>query len=601
MRRETIAVLSLVLAMLSAAAQAAGGAVAWQGWSEDLFRRAKAESRLVLLDMEAVWCHWCHVMDATTYADPKVARLLAEKFIAVKIDQDSHPALAARYEEWGWPATVVFDADGNELGKWRGYVEPPAFLAALQQAVADPTPLAARPTPPPTIAATIASGGVAATERERMHARYVEAWDAALAGWGDGHKFLHVEPLDYAFLRARGGDQDSARMARELLDRAVALIDPAWGGMFQYSEAGSWQKPHYEKIMSIQASALRLYAQAYAQWRAPRHLAAARAMQRFLLEHFHGPEGAFYTSQDADARGAATLLGKDFYALDATARRDAPQPRIDKSLYARENGWAISALAAMYDTTGDGDALYAALKAAAWAQAQRGLPGGGFRHGEAEEGPYLSDSLAMGQAMLDLYRSTGERRWLAASIEAASFVFDRFRTPHGSFIAAPPPAGAVGALAQPLEHLDDNVATVRWLNLLWHYTGNKRFRVAAEQGMGWLAGRPEANRGAFWPGLLQVDREMAEDPVHLAVVGQKRDPMARALHAAALAYPASYRRVEWWDRAEGPLPNPDIRYPDMAEAAAYGCANKVCSLPSFTPDDFTASLDTLFARTARTQ
>jgi uncharacterized protein YyaL (SSP411 family) len=61
----------------------------------------------VLLDLEAVWCHWCHVMDAVTYADPDVRKEMAAKYLAVKVDQDSRPDISNRYEDYGWPATVV--------------------------------------------------------------------------------------------------------------------------------------------------------------------------------------------------------------------------------------------------------------------------------------------------------------------------------------------------------------------------------------------------------------------------------------------------------------------------------------------------------------
>jgi len=376
--------------------------------------------------------------------------------------------------------------------------------------------------------------------------------------------------------------------------------------MYQYSEPGSWRTPHYEKIMSIQAAALRLYAQAYAQWHEPRYLDAARMMQRFLTERFSGPEGAFFTSQDADVRGEHAMAGRVFYGLDDAQRRAGPAPRLDDNRYARENGWAISAFAALHDATGDKAALARAITAADWVMANRRIGGGGFTHGpkvaagtDDAPGGFLADNLAMGQALLDLYRSTGERRWLAAATETGRFVVAGLQGPSGSFIAAKPRADAVGVLAEALEHLDDNVLTVRWLNLLAHYTGDAEFRHAAERGMAWLLARPEAGRGAFWPGLLQADRELAKDPVHVAVVGGKSDPQAQSLYAAALSYPATYKRVEWWDRAEGPLPNPDIRYPEAPEAAAYGCANKVCSLPSFEPAAFVASLNALFARTAR--
>src|SRR5689334_8883700 len=107
-----------------AAAAPASDPIAWQPFNDSVFDRAQREERLVLMDLEAVWCHWCHEMDETTYRDPDVRRLVAERFIAVRVDQDSRPDLSNRYEDYGWPATVIFGADGRELVKMQGYIPP---------------------------------------------------------------------------------------------------------------------------------------------------------------------------------------------------------------------------------------------------------------------------------------------------------------------------------------------------------------------------------------------------------------------------------------------------------------------------------------------
>ena len=97
-------------------------------------------------------------------------------------------------------------------------------------------------------------------------------------------------------------------------------------------------------------------------------------------------------------------------------------PRIDKNMYARENGWAISGLAAYYNVTSDAKALAIAERAAKWVIANRALPEGGFRHGEKDRGgPFLGDTLAMGQAFLDLYAATGNREWLTAGSQGRRF------------------------------------------------------------------------------------------------------------------------------------------------------------------------------------
>ena len=89
----------------------------WQPWSNAVFTQARAEHKFVLLDLEAVWCHWCHVMDDVTYRDPTVIRLLNQRYILVKVDQDSRPDISNRYQDYGWPATVVFSDHGSEIVK----------------------------------------------------------------------------------------------------------------------------------------------------------------------------------------------------------------------------------------------------------------------------------------------------------------------------------------------------------------------------------------------------------------------------------------------------------------------------------------------------
>src|SRR5262249_37056324 len=117
-----------------------GPEIRWEGWSDAAFDRARAEKRLVILDLVAVWCHWCHVMEETTYRDPEVIRQIREHFVALRVDQDSRPDLSNRYEDYGWPATIIFDANGRELVKFAGYIPPERMRTLLAGVVADPTP-----------------------------------------------------------------------------------------------------------------------------------------------------------------------------------------------------------------------------------------------------------------------------------------------------------------------------------------------------------------------------------------------------------------------------------------------------------------------------
>jgi thiol:disulfide interchange protein len=137
MNRRLLAAALLALASPRAHAE---GAIAWQPWSDAAFAKARQEHRFVILDLEAVWCHWCHVMDETTYRDPKVIALMGSRYVAVRVDQDSRPDLANRYEDYGWPATIVFAADGSEIVRRRGYLDPAEMASMLQAIIDDPSP-----------------------------------------------------------------------------------------------------------------------------------------------------------------------------------------------------------------------------------------------------------------------------------------------------------------------------------------------------------------------------------------------------------------------------------------------------------------------------
>src|SRR5271167_166801 len=126
--------------VLLAASLLSAEPIVWQPWSDGVFDQAKREHKFVLLDLEAVWCHWCHVMAETTYSDPQVIALMQSKYIAVRVDQDSRPDLSNRYEDFGWPATVVFAADGSEIVKRQGYLLPEEMSSMLQAIIDDPSP-----------------------------------------------------------------------------------------------------------------------------------------------------------------------------------------------------------------------------------------------------------------------------------------------------------------------------------------------------------------------------------------------------------------------------------------------------------------------------
>ncbi|MGH2930614.1 MAG: DUF255 domain-containing protein, partial [Solirubrobacteraceae bacterium] len=89
--------------------------IGWRPWSEDAFAEARATDRPILLSISAVWCHWCHVMDETTYSDPAVIELLRERYVPVRVDNDLRPDINQRYNMGGWPTTAFLTSGGDIL------------------------------------------------------------------------------------------------------------------------------------------------------------------------------------------------------------------------------------------------------------------------------------------------------------------------------------------------------------------------------------------------------------------------------------------------------------------------------------------------------
>ena len=106
------------------------GKIQWQSWTEETFRQAKDQDKLILLDLTAVWCHACHVMDETTYQDPTIAQLLNQKFIPIKVDTDQRPDVESRYRNGGWPTTSILLPTGEILFQ-ANLLGPEELLEAL--------------------------------------------------------------------------------------------------------------------------------------------------------------------------------------------------------------------------------------------------------------------------------------------------------------------------------------------------------------------------------------------------------------------------------------------------------------------------------------
>jgi uncharacterized protein YyaL (SSP411 family) len=491
--------------LLPMALAAEPGAVGWRSYDAAAFQTAREEGRFVLLDLVAVWCHWCHVMEEKTYTDPAVVELLDRHFVPVQADHDARPDLAERYRDFGWPATVILAPDGTEIVKRAGYIAPEAMARLLKTVVRDSSPESSSGDP----AVAYASQPLLSADlRTSLKARHRELHDDERGGLELAQKFLDEGAVRWDMHLAEQGDPAAERRARQTLDAAIALIDPAFGGVYQYSTGFVWSNPHYEKIMLTQARFLRVYAAAYRQFGEARYLAAAEAVAAYLNDFLSAPNGGFYTSQDADLRPGSKA--HHYFRLGREERLAQGLPRIDKHQYSGENGMAIEGLVELYRASGQRAYLSRAVRALKWVLAERRTDDGrgeGFRH-DAEDvaGPYLGDNLHMGRAFLALYRASEDPVWLRQAGRVADFIDRHFRHPGGGLVSA----ADNGTPVKPRPQIDQNLTAAEFLIELAGLTGDTGQGRLAAHVMRYLVTPEIALSRATEAGILLLDRDYRE-------------------------------------------------------------------------------------------
>ena len=563
-------------ALVAPSVLAASTAIPWQSWQETQFTQAQQQHKLILLDVEAVWCHWCHVMDLTTYQDADVAKVIAENYIAVKVDHDARPDLAERYRDYGWPATIILDASGRDIVKRAGYIPPADMLKLLQKIAKNPVPEADTA----TMTQFSSSADLSSATRRMLVRRFWNTHDNQLGGLKSAQKYLDRDTEEYALLLASQGQAKARTMAQLNLDAGLKLLDPVWGGVYQYSTHGDWQHPHFEKLAYAQAAYLRLYALAARTLNKPEYLQAAQAIRAYMRQFLTAADGSIYSSQDADVEQGKKA--GDYFMLSDKQRRVQGLPRVDTHVYTKVNGAMIAALAMLYSTTAEPLDLQDALTIAHNMIAQRQRADGGFGHDDHDvAGPYLADNLAMGQGFIALFEVTGDAQWLHRAWALADYINTHFRSVQAGYATAV----QTGKL-QPVTQIDENIALARWYNQLYRYGGRAQDKVRAAYAMRYLATPQIALSRITEAGILLADFELGNVPAHLTVVGSRQDKTAQALHQFMLSYPLVYRRLDWWDPATGKMDNPDVNYPDLGRAAAFVCAAGRCSTPAYEVSEF---------------
>ncbi len=301
--------------------------VEWHPWGKEAFDEARRQDKPILLDVGAVWCHWCHVMDGESYEDPDLARLINERFVPVKVDRDERPDVDARYQrmvstltgQGGWPLTGFLTPDGDvffggtyfppsdQFGRpsFRSVLESVADTYATRRAdVLDQASKIATALRHAAQHKPKAAGAFSPEFPDQAVAAVQRHHDVVNGGWGHAPKFPHPSAVEFLIAASRhGADAGIRDLVMLTLERmgAGGVYDHVGGGFHRYGTDAAWQVPHFEKMLYDNAELMRNYVHAWRRWRSAEHKVKAADIVRFLDEVLSDrAHGGFYGSQDAD-------------------------------------------------------------------------------------------------------------------------------------------------------------------------------------------------------------------------------------------------------------------------------------------------------------
>jgi uncharacterized protein YyaL (SSP411 family) len=298
----------------------------WHEWGDAAFARAKAEDKPILLDIGAVWCHWCHVIDRESYENVEIAKIINEHFVPVKVDRDERPDVDSRYQsaisaisgQGGWPLTGFLLSDGKPF--FGGTYFPPddqmgrpGFRRVLL-AVADSyrNKRAELERAANSLADAVSQAEVFAGARadfdlgvvEEQISSITKLFDIKNGGFGHAPKFPHASAIDLVLERyQQTKEKHLLAMAETTLEKMArgGVYDQLGGGFHRYSVDERWLVPHFEKMSYDNSELLKNYLHGYQVTQNPFLRETAESILGWVNKDLSDQHnGGFYASQDAD-------------------------------------------------------------------------------------------------------------------------------------------------------------------------------------------------------------------------------------------------------------------------------------------------------------
>ena len=304
--------------------QHANNPVEWYPWGPEALQKAKEENKLILVSIGYSACHWCHVMEHESFEDEKVAAVMNEYFVCIKVDREERPDVDQIYMSavqlmsgrGGWPLNCICLPDqrpiyGGTYFRKNDWVSLLFNLADFYKTKPDEageyaTRLTEGIRQYESVELVKEQPDYAKDDLELIISNWKKYFDKTEGGLGTAPKFPMPNNwqclMRYAHLF---GDENVGGAVKLTLHKMAfgGIYDHIGGGFTRYSVDGRWHVPHFEKMLYDNAQLISLYAEAYVWNPDPLYQKITDEIIGFTLRELTSPEFGFYSALDADSEG----------------------------------------------------------------------------------------------------------------------------------------------------------------------------------------------------------------------------------------------------------------------------------------------------------
>lgn len=562
--------------------------IRWSPWSQEAFERAKLEDKPILLAISAVWCHWCHVMDETSYSDEAVISAINERYVPVRVDNDERPDVNARYNQGGWPTTAFLTPDGALLAG-ATYLPPDQMRQALDQIAhfygdhrGEIEERAAQIRETKRESQPADAGELQESIVSNIAEQIAQTYDAQYGGFGDAPKFPMVEALEFLLqeYRVTGEQRLYDMVAKSLLAMAGGgTYDHVEGGFFRYSTTRDWSVPHFEKMTEDHAGLMRVLAILARITRNDRFRQTLVSAVGYVRSVLRDPKTHFFAgSQDAD---------EQYYALPLEERRTMQAPYVDRRAYAN---WT-AAMAGTFVMAGDAledERIIAQGEAALDALHDRMRDAAGLLYHvlDPSDGaqPHirglLTDQAAYFRALLDAHEYGGATRFFDRARELVAPLREHFAAPDGGFFdhaALEQPLGSLPARQRPLP---ENALLADCFLRLHAIEPESGYRTIAQDALRVYA-RTYERAGIFAASFARAVRRYLAPPAYVNINGSVEE--TSELRETAHALPDPLLVIHTADGTNG-------------APVAHLCRGTACAAPAHNASELRDAYESLLAQ-----